>query len=166
MEYIITPPEGFEKVETKYTNGNIHIIFKEVPQSVVPKNWEDFCKKNPITAPYNDVFITGNSTLKPDWISRERNFQDDRNLFSSKDRAKAMLAFIQLIRVRDYINENWTPDWEDSKCPKYIIYNSKNIIGVSTNTILSAPLFFKTPEIRAQFLNNFRDLIEEAKEFI
>ncbi len=164
MDYIITPPEGFEKVETKYTNGNIHITFKETPQSIVPKNWEDFCIKNPSIV--NDYFIDTFSQIQKVRNPSISRIQKNNSLYSSKKRAEAMGAFIRLIRVRDYVNGDWIPDWEDTTCYKYIIYNRRHVIITNTVTSVSASLVFKTSEIRDQFLTNFRDLIEEAKEFI
>ncbi len=151
MNTIIETPKGYKKVE-RDVDGNKVISFEPIKETVVPENWEDFCRKRPeITGEY---CIDNKSWLISCETSRTRLPKVDKNLFSTKQRAKAMLAFIQLIRVRDYVNRDWEGDWDDATITKYCIANN------------FCPLSFKTREIRDQFENNFRDLIEEAKEFI
>ncbi len=163
MSYIIETPEGHRKVE-KEVDGNTIISWEKIESSVVPNDWEDFTQKCSLTL--DDFYIDYNSEIKsmdnPD--VKRRGFID-QNLISTEQRARAMLAFIQLIRVRDYVNGDWVADWSDCH-NKYVIINLKNSIIRDNNIGHSCALNFKTPEIRDQFLTNFRDLIEEAKEFI
>ena len=78
--------------------------------------------------------------------------------------AEAVLALCQLIQLRNAYNGDWVPDWEDDEEDKYIIYSYKSrcVEGIYQNTAVS-PLYFKTLELRDEFLRNFRPLIEKLK---
>lgn len=73
---------------------------------------------------------------------------------------------MQLIQLRDVYRQGWTPDWNDGKKIKYIIYYSRNTVEKCACYKDSEILSFQTSEIRDKFLNNFRDLIEQAKELL
>ena len=76
--------------------------------------------------------------------------------------AEAVLALCQLIQLRNCYNGNWVPDWEDNCEYKYLIYYYKNRCckDVYQHTAVS-PLYFKTQELRDEFLRCFRPLIEK-----
>ncbi len=164
MNTIIKEPKGFKQVETINKNGDKVISFEPIKESIVPENWGDFCRKQPrITGEY---YIDNCSHIFRYGAMRDRLPKEDKNFFSTEQKAQAMLAFIQLIRIRDYVNGDWVADWSDSDEPKRcIVCECTKVVGY-TYFAVSHPLHFKTPEIRDQFLTNFRDLIEEAKEFI
>lgn len=166
MKTIIETPKGHKKVE-KEVDGNTVISFEPIKESIVPKSWEDFCMKCPKTL--NEFYITSASTVIKMIATENKRNNTDRNHLSTKQRAKAMLAFIQLIRVRDYVNGDWEADWREElrgRENKFIIQYANGNLLCGCEHLYSHPLHFKTKEIRDQFLTNFRDLIEEAKEFI
>lgn len=78
---------------------------------------------------------------------------------------KPMLALMQLLVCREVYRQGWKPDWSDCKS-KWVIEcfndNITRITYIKTPKILS----FQSAEIRDQFLENFKDLIKEAKELI
>ena len=83
----------------------------------------------------------------------------------TKHEAKALAAFSQLLKLRrDWVGE-WEPDWEDSS-PKYIIQVWKNHICFEIELNANAALSFPTEKMVKEFLETFRDLIEEAKILI
>lgn len=153
----ITIPEGWEidKVE-----GN-EIILKE-SEKELPKTWfECLCKYKE-----NMEFINPCSKIisitQQDIDGNSPN--SDKKLLP-KGLGKPMLALMQLLVCRDVYRQGWKPSLGDVSI-KYVIYNCCNKIekgeGSRTNYILS----FKLEEVRNKFLENFRDLIEEAKELI
>ena len=79
--------------------------------------------------------------------------------------SKAMSAFSKLLKLRrDWIG-GWEPDWED-KSPKYLIHIWRNHICFEVERNTNAALSFPTEKMAKDFLETFRDLIEEAKILI
>lgn len=84
----------------------------------------------------------------------------------TSNEAKALSAFSKLIRLRrDWIGE-WEPDWNKPYDDKFIIYGYKNEIRICNSTITSASLSFPSDQLAQEFLETFRNLIEEAKILI
>ena len=64
------------------------------------------------------------------------------------------------------LKEPWKPDW-DSLDKKYDIYNYRGDIKYDYFTVIDRCLLvFPTEEIRDAFYENFKDLIENCKEFL
>lgn len=95
-------------------------------------------------------------------------YEHDINQVSSESRAKAFLALMQLVELRDCWNkvDGFIPDWTKSVQNKYTIENFKNGILKDTRIYVSTPLYFGSNETRDLFFETFRDLIEEAKELL
>lgn len=79
--------------------------------------------------------------------------------------AKALAAFSKLLKLRrDWIGE-WEPDWLTNEF-KYMIVNWRANLQVEHSQILCKSLSFPTQQMAREFLETFRDLIEEAKILI
>ena len=91
-----------------------------------------------------------------------RNIYDK---FSSCEESKAFVALGKLIQLRDAWCDNWKPDW-DKDYIKYTIINTRGCIRLNTAVITSSVLAFPTKEIATEFLETFKDLIEQAKMFL
>jgi hypothetical protein len=81
--------------------------------------------------------------------------------------AKALAAFSKLLKLRrDWIGE-WEPDWSTLDERKYVIERKRisqfEVLVYFTN---SHALSFPSYELAQEFLETFRDLIEEAKILI
>lgn len=160
-ELKITPPEGYIIDEEKSTIYNI--VFKK--KNELPTTWEEFCEQH--KDPKLEFYITNCSEIvQTSHNMMDRRKKQDRNLLSTKEDAEAHLALIQLHRLRDVYRQGWVPDWKNLFKPKFTItqfFNKAEVVEVKTaNTFLS----FQSKEIAEQFLENFKDLIEEAKELI
>ena len=79
-----------------------------------------------------------------------------------------MLALCQLLICRNawWKQLGWKPDWENNDEHKYCIIPAGGRIDTFTNESTSRILAFPTSEVCDQFLDSFRDLIEEAKELL
>ena len=128
----------------------------------LPNSWEEFCENYRIT---KECYINGASQIQCCGIKNTRNVFTDKNYFSDKKTAEACLAFIQLVRLRDVYRQGWKPDW-GCRENKYAIYSASEKIATSPVKIEQKVLSFQTSEIRDKFLDNFKDLIEKAKDFI
>ena len=79
--------------------------------------------------------------------------------------AKALSAFSKLLKLRrDWIG-SWEPDWTDGSV-KYLIRMWKNQIWFEEKCNTSSSLSFPTEQMAKEFLETFRDLINEAKILI
>lgn len=91
--------------------------------------------------------------------------RDCINLSNCKD-AEGLLALIKLKRLRDSYNEGWEPRWEDGNEAKFCIELSSNKIINSTCYNCNTFLAFRTKELKDEFFNNFKELIEKAKMWL
>ena len=137
------------------------LVFEDIePQ--LPKTWEEFCKQNAATD--DEYFIDGSCYITR-CVYGERNTIIDRNMLPSKQAAEQHLALMQLHQLRDCYRQGWKPNYE---------YGSINVnIEKQDNTPIiikviqrEAFLSFPTQELAEQFLNNFKDLIEQAGDLI
>lgn len=81
--------------------------------------------------------------------------------------AKALAAFSKLLKLRrDWIGE-WEPDWNIVEERKYVIERKRiSQFKVTVYFTNSRSLSFPSYELAQEFIETFRDLIEEAKTLI
>lgn len=132
-------PDGWEVKEVK---GN-KIILKE-KEKKLPKTWEGCLVKLNITQN-----LYGKSIYVP--VGMEN----------------PILALCQLLVCRNAWWEQlgWKPDW-NSENEKYCIECQCGKIACNEYATTNKILTFPTPKNRNQFLETFRDLIEEARELL
>lgn len=162
----IEVPDGYKAVYNKDTRKI------EVVRATLPKSWGEFCDNYPIET--YECLISEHSIIKdfypsdvaiPQIERNERKVNTNKNLFPNKETAEAFLALMQLIQLRDCYRQGWVPDWKDGT-EKYVIVQYDNVLSYEVCQRISRVLSFQSVEIRNEFLKNFRDLIEEAKELI
>lgn len=88
-----------------------------------------------------------------------------KNQLSTENRAKAFLALMQLVELRDAWNGDWRADWKNNEI-KYCIVKFKYETKIETYENYSEVLYFKTKDLAEKFLTQFEDLINEAKELL
>ena len=80
--------------------------------------------------------------------------------------AKALSAFSRLLKLRrDWIGE-WEPDWTNENICKFVIIYIDKYIKINARNVSAKSLSFPTQQMAQEFLETFRDLIEEAKILI
>lgn len=150
----ITPPEGFEIDKEKSTFEEI--VFKPVKKQL-PKSWEEL-------KTIEGYFVTHDSTIYEAALQSTDHYQ--RNIFVTEAQARASIALAQLSQLRQVYRGGWKPDWCDIN-PKYVIIQCGNRITTHTYYSNSSNfLSFQYPEIRDLFLENFKDLIEQASPLL
>ena len=85
----------------------------------------------------------------------------NKNVWPTKELAEAALALSQLLQLRDAWNECNTEE-EPLYNVKYSLYNSRGRATMYTADFTNYPLRFKTAELRNEFLETFKSLIETA----
>ena len=112
-------------------------------------------------------FIHSDSTIREEYTFTN-NSLENKNISIRNRRSRQHLSFIQLVALRDKWNEidKFEPDWEDCQVCKYCIQNINNEVVPYDYHTMSRILAFKTKETRDLFLKTFRNLIEDAKDFI
>lgn len=158
----ITAPEGCEIEKVELIDGVAVITFLEKERKL-PKSWDEFCEMFPIKkgeSYINEISVV----IERDDDNLNRLPDCDKLCLPDRATAEAVLALCQLIQLRNAYNGDWVPDWNNQKERKYIIIFSKDTIEKSNSTCTSViPLYFKSAELRDEFLRNFRPLIEKLK---
>lgn len=147
-------PQGWEIDEVR---GNKIILMESKKE--LPKTWEECIAK------IKDLeCIDSNGDI--DEVDFNFGIVYDHINDIPKGLGKPMLALCQLLVCREVYRQGWKPNWTNGDENKYcIIHNNTKIIG-TINVTTSRILSFQSAEIRDQFLENFKELIEEAKELI
>lgn len=158
----ITAPEGCEIEKVEIVDGAAVVTFKEKERKL-PKSWEEFCEMFPKIKAV-EYYVGANSGIIEGSIGRHRK-EYDKNLLPDRATAEAVLALCQLIQLRNAYNGDFKVNWIDTKQHKYVIgfdcggdIKCDCYIGQCITY-----LFFKTKDLRDEFLRNFRPLIEKLK---
>jgi len=151
----IDVPDGYKAVYDKDTQ------MVEIVKVELPKTWEEFCEDNPIKK--NEYFIDEYGEIT--YAAEKHRATNLKNILPNKETAEAFLALMQLVQLRDCYRQGWKPDWNDGN-EKYIIVQYNNLLSYEVCQRISRVLSFQTVEVRNEFLNNFKDLVEQAKELI
>jgi hypothetical protein len=134
-------------------------------QNELPKTWEEFCKRNPVT-PDEYWIETIESRYCNNTFEREKDIDMDKNVCVSLQEAQAFTALMQLRQLRKAYVKDWEPDWENDYKYKYGVNFSGNKLMILEWCETSCTLSFPTEELAKQFLNNFKDLLEIAKPLL
>lgn len=130
-------PEGYEIDKEKSTIENL--VFKPKKESYLDISKKLFYQKR---AFYFSKFGGIASAVICDGT-----YCDPNNCTSEKQ-AQKLLAINQLMNVAKYLNNEWEPDWENSRVYKYFIIISYNNIEISNNWINNTGvIYFKTREL-------------------
>ena len=137
---------------------------EELTDDGLPNTWEEFCKNYHTCE--NDSCIDSFSNIVTYSNNHERSSIVDKNLLPNKKYAEGILALCQLTQLRDCYRQGWKPDWSNCDEIKYSIVLQYAKISSIERWNVQSFLSFQTSEICDKFLNNFKDLIELAKEYI
>lgn len=152
-----------EQAQKLYKNGNkdmknllLTTFSKEELEDTYPKTWEECLYK--FDSLYYISGLTGDiaSCDLPPYSTKYL-----KNCLPSEKIAKQVRALEQLLVCRDVWRNGWVPTTYNY----YIYKNIKGLPQVSNSTV-SHVLSFETHEIAQNFLNTFKDLIEEAGDLI
>jgi len=147
-------PEGYEIDQEKSTFEKI--VFKEIKKAL-PKTWEDLKE-------LSGCYVMLNSGIA---ITRGAKIaSENRHIFKTEEQAKAAIALAQLSQLRDDYRQGWIPDYTNHLQVKYSIWFEKNEQKISGFWFRGEFLSFPSREIAEEFLNNFLDLINQARPLL
>lgn len=148
-------PEGYE-IDKEQSNDR-RIVFKKIEDKV--RSWEEYCKKIKGKDSYyiEDSYYTSVS-------SRFGHFPIVTE-FESKEDAEAFAAFSKLLKMRKQWIGEWKPDWTKIGY-KFTIITQENNVCRGTNSDIGRSISFPTVEMRDEFLDCFKDLLEIAKPLL
>lgn len=118
------------------------------------RSWKEFTTK------YDKAYV----------INETSAFPQEANIFCTASQltvheAKAIEAFSKLLKLRrDWIGE-WEPDLKKYE-ERFLIYRKNDHIIIFSAICAMSALSFPTEQMAKEFLETFRDLIEEAKILI
>ncbi len=160
----ITAPDGCEIEKVEIVDGVAVVTFKEKERQL-PKSWEEFCDM--FSCSEKEYFISTLSEIVPriedESCSTKRHNVTDMCTLPDRATAEAVLALCQLIQLRNCYNGDWMPDWKDDKELKFTIDFIEAEIYAGELIGCCSLLYFKTKDLRDEFLRNFRPLIEKLK---
>lgn len=144
--------DGIETLETE-------LYFKT--QTDLPKTWEEALHKFEGTHVY---YIDNDSIIAPIYlkINTEIDIDNLSNVFVSREEAYAFLSLMKLRLIRKAWVENFDATSEEYE-GKYIIKLFANEFRVEYIVLGRNPLAFPTKEMAEQFLDLFKDLLDETK---
>ena len=152
----IEVPDGKKAV---WKNGTI--VFEDIKPKL-PKTWDEFCNNHKIQE--EECYINTDAEIEKAVLSRNRLICGDSNVLPNKQAAEAHLALIKLHQLRDCYRQGWIPTL--NKTSFGIIRRIEGDLEVEKFVFSSRFLSFQCEKIAKDFLNNFRDLIEQAGDLI
>jgi hypothetical protein len=149
-----TPETMKTELERKIekTERKLESLKSQLKKMELPKRWEDL----KIVEGY---YISSDAKT---YRSTSAALEENRMFFTSREQAEAAIALAQLSQLREVYRQGWKPDWNDDQ-KKYGIKFFRGDIDEEEIAWTNIFLSFQSPEIRDEFLENFRDLIEKAK---
>ena len=150
-EINIIAPKGYEIDKENSTFEKI--VFKKINE--LPKTWEDL---KYVSGAY--ISVLSNVTT----INSVKTDSSYKNTFPTKELAEAALALAQLLQLRDRYNGDNKGFILNKNNYCISVYNYN--IDKSWNAQIHRVLAFRTKELRDEFYNNFKELIEIAKPLL
>jgi hypothetical protein len=149
---------SLELARQMYESGNEEMKafaienYPELDKSQLPKSWDELKDKR--------GWYAGNCGVVA--VKSMIDYNNCHLDFETAEQAQATIAFAKLSRLREIYRQGWTPDWTDGELKSCIVFYYDKIETASmssTNHFLS----FQDSDTTKLFLENFRDLIEQAK---
>ena len=153
---IINIPEGFE-IDRRQSNER-KIVLRKIDDKA--RSWEEYCKR--IKGKDSYYFSVFTDKVK------HSHFDCIHILSESEDKedAEAFVAFDKLRKLRKNWVGEWKPDYKNSNEAKFTIIAAENEISKGEHYKVGSSMSFPTEEMRDEFLDCFKDLLEIAKPLL
>lgn len=152
---IINIPKGYEIDKNKSTKRQI--VLRSIDKK--PKSWEEYCKKMRGNVSF---FASSYGDINSSQFSQTPFVTE----FDNEDDAKAFVALSKLKKLRKFWVEDWEPDWKNSNVAKFTIIAEENEISKGEHYKANRSMSFPNEEMRDEFFDCFKDLLEQAKTLL
>lgn len=139
--------------------------FSEKELKTLPISWKEYCEINPYLTKDKEFFLAPDGTIT-NIPHRYYGRVDFVLAMSSKKRAEQFVVLNKLLQIRDYYNQGWEPNWDNSAETKYSISTHSNELTKFTHWFSNRLFAFKTEKLRDEFFANFKQDLEFIKEFL
>ncbi len=147
----INIPEGMEIDKDRSTFEEVFFKHKEKEYPII---WGEL-------ETVNGFYVEEDSSISEYRCSVLSIKENNKNIFETKQQAKASLALAQLTQLLKAYNGDWRPNWSDGYEPKYVI-NYVSVLEVNKTYTKHNLLAFYSEKVADLFLQNFKKLIKEA----
>jgi hypothetical protein len=130
--------------------------YPELEKKQLPKSWEELKKIDGYSV---SIFSKIKCFKKTDC------FESGKNTFATKEQAEASIAMAQLSQLMKVYNDGRTENYKNNS-NTYCIYFFDDEVKIELFVHAQCFLSFKNKETAQLFLENFRDLIEQAKPLL
>ena len=149
-------PEGYEL--DKEQSSETQVILRKIEDKRV-SSWEEYCV---LMKGKDSCFVDMNGNVRSSHFLAAPIVEE----FEDKEDAVTFAAYSKLLKMRKQWVGNWKPDWTDEGQIKHNIYAQGNIVKPSESLYLQRSMSFPTDEMRDEFFDTFRDLLEIAKPLL
>jgi hypothetical protein len=132
-------------------------LYPELNKKQLPKSWEDL--------PEIDGWYFDSRCNIDNAISLSAT-KPNKDVFATKEQAEASIAMAQLSQLMKVYNDGWEADYLDGGSVKYGIGYFGEELKVVTVYSTRYFLVFKDEETAELFIENFTELIEQAKPLL
>ena len=131
-------------------------LYPELSKKQLPKSWEDL--------PEIDGWYFDSRCNIDNAISLSAT-KPNKDVFATKEQAEASIAMAQLSQLMKVYNDGWEADWSNYEY-KYCIGFTRENLEIDKWLDFRHFLAFKDEETAELFLENLRQLIEQAKPLL
>ena len=154
---IINIPEGYEIDREQSTERQI--VLKKI-ENKRARSWKEYCEK---MNGKNSYFY--NNAIRR-IVDSQFGSEPVLSEFEDMEDVETLEAFSKLLRLRkDWVGE-WKPDWTNRNQEKFTLVVEENEIVDGINTSVSCSMCFPTEDMRDEFLDCFKDILEQAKPLL
>lgn len=151
----IVAPEGYEIDNEKSTLERI--VFKKKDDK--PRSWEEFCERG-FTG--EEAYMTNVGAAQTSYSKGTHRNIIHIGYVDHIEEAEAFVALMQLRQLRKAWVGDWEPDWNENSF-KCVIEASSDKICVGMYCTISRCLSFPNKGMANEFIECFKDLLEQAK---
>jgi hypothetical protein len=131
-------------------------LYPELGKKELPESWGEL------------GYIQGYYVAPSSYVSDYNNIaaNSNKNTFATKEQAEAAIAMAQLSQLMKVYNDGWEADWNNYNQLKYCIGFTRENLEIDNWIDYRQFLAFKDQETAELFLENFRELIKQAKPLL